>query len=277
MVADSQVVPDETSHPTPIPTSLGIEDHILPDSSFYDDGRDVEMNDDDDDDEYEKHDSVGMEITDSSSPPPPPSSDQDEEDEDSSDHDHNRQRPKPQQPIFHKAPRFKPPDQLLNHHQSENQQQGYNDRGVDESRLPDIFSPQRRGPRYLQNGEAAELRSWLVQVKETELEGTHTTVRLVIEQVRQGGSAMTLVTGRRVLDGGQLGPSTRAILAGEGIVEDGLGGGSNGRRGKGQAVVPGAMVAVSWPVWDVALEEKWAVAYRWEVIEGGAGYASKPK
>jgi hypothetical protein len=60
----------------------------------------------------------------------------------------------------------------------------------------------------------------------------------------------------------------RVILAGEGNIE-GLGVGDGG--GNRCRVVPGAVVAVAPPAWDVELGGRWAVAYRWEVVKGLEG------
>jgi hypothetical protein len=160
----------------------------------------------------------------------------------------------------------------------------------------DIFSPQRRGTKYLPGGLAAELRDWLVDVKggvdgEGEVTATssmlgfnHTFasagvvggVRVSVEEVSRGGVGMTLVSGRLMggdsgeEEGGQLGGGrVRVILAGEGNI-DGLGGGGKGGGNRGR-VGPGAVVAVVPPAWNVELDGPWAVAYRWEVVKGVGG------
>ncbi|KAK4033973.1 hypothetical protein C8A01DRAFT_49549 [Parachaetomium inaequale] len=154
----------------------------------------------------------------------------------------------------------------------------------------DIFSPQRRGGanKYLPGGLAAELRDWLVDVKGgVDGEGgVHSTsaalgfdttgrgvagVRVVVDGVERGGVGMTLVCGRAVVAGGTEvveDGRVRVILAGEGNIE-GLGVGRGG--GNRELVVPGAVVAVVPPAWDVELDGQWAVAYRWEVVKGGGG------
>ncbi|KAL2178090.1 uncharacterized protein P884DRAFT_198838 [Thermothelomyces heterothallicus CBS 202.75] len=153
----------------------------------------------------------------------------------------------------------------------------------------DLFSPQRRGTKYLPGGLAAELRDWLVDVKgeldrRGEVKATSSTLRstaaagggcdgvvkLVVEEVSRGGPGMTLVSGK-VLDGEcAKGPDgrTRVILAGGGNIE-GLGGGKGG--GNPRKVAPGAVVAVDPPAWDVELGGQWAVACRWEVVDGEGG------
>lgn len=185
-------------------------------------------------------------------------------------------------PAFPRAPRFKPPDPPDHNHA----------RPPDTYLPADIFSPQRRGARYLPGGLAAELRDWLVDVKEGvavvdgEVDGkgragissalfcasstSSTVARVVVGEVRRGGPGMTLISGRVVAGGGGSvgeGASARVILAGLGNVE-GLGRESKGCGNQGR-VVPGAVVAVAPPAWDAELDGKWVVAYRWEVVEGG--------
>ncbi len=169
-------------------------------------------------------------------------------------------------PSFHPAPRFKPADPPYNTTILPSHPDTY---------LDSIFSPQRRGAKYLAGGLAAELRDWLVDVKggvdgEGEVRASSAVlgfdvlagasaavVRIVVEEVSAGGPGMALVAGR-VVDGP--GEGVRVTLAGEGSVK-GLG----GNRGR---VVPGAVVAVAPPAWDVELDGRWAVACRWEVVDG---------
>lgn len=153
----------------------------------------------------------------------------------------------------------------------------------------DIFSPQRRGTKYLPGGLAAELRDWLVDAKggldkrgegmatssvlqfaEAASGGLDGVVRFVVEEVSHGGPGMTLVSGK-VLGGecaGGVTSGVRVILAGEGNIE-GLGGGKGG--GNPSRVALGAKVAIGPPAWDVELDGQWAVAYRWEVVDREEG------
>ncbi|KAG4219347.1 hypothetical protein PC116_g32173, partial [Phytophthora cactorum] len=99
-----------------------------------------------------------------------------------------------QQPIFHKAPRFKPiesPD-------------GGSLRG---DPLPDVFSPHRRGTKYVPGGLAALVRDWFIDVWAGATTGVNAkhdgdkkewTARILVEGV-QGSAGMTLVTGRHVM------------------------------------------------------------------------------
>ena len=194
---------------------------------------------------------------------------------------------KPHNP-FLRAPRFKPkspgppdpPAGLPVHH----------------TLLPDIFSPQRRrGARYVPGGLASELRDWLLEVKGgsgTEPTPVAATAHLAVETINKCGSgiSMTLVTGRPMIggpDGTKVSKSFRALLAGDGRME-GLSGSGAGVESKPEGeeedangtdrkpLVPGAMVAIAPPAWDIDLGEeeeddqgdkgKWAVAYRWDVL-----------
>lgn len=162
------------------------------------------------------------------------------------------------QPTFHPAPRFggiapptEPGTPTPHDHAPDD---------VDAQQpTPDIFSPQRgasrnpRSRRHVPGGMAAELRDWLVEIKENEAESnngggapTLGLVRLTVEEIRRDAPpGMMLVAGR--VGAGR----ARAILAGD---------------GEGGTVEEGAVVAISMPAWDVVLEESWAVAYRWEVV-----------
>ncbi|KAB5535101.1 hypothetical protein GE09DRAFT_1291259 [Coniochaeta sp. 2T2.1] len=133
--------------------------------------------------------------------------------------------------------------------------------------LPDAFSPQRRGAKYVNGGLAGELRDWLVDVKglseaadasaatgskpggETEFTSA---VTVSVEEVNQG-------TGFRLVRGtnGQGGP-VHMVLAGEGrffgLVE---------RR---NAATIGCTVMILPPTWNIELDgQGWTVACDWYV------------
>ncbi|KAJ4414782.1 hypothetical protein N0V85_003002 [Neurospora sp. IMI 360204] len=196
---------------------------------------------------------------------------------------------KPQGPNpFLRAPRFKP--------KSPGPPDPPSDVPVHHTLLPDIFSPQRRrGARYVPGGLASELRDWLLEVKGgsgTEPTPVAATAHLAVETIKKCGPgiSMTLVTGRPMI-GGPAGTkvprSYRALLAGDGRME-GLSGSGAGVENKPageeegadepdrKPLVPGAMVAIAPPAWDIDLGEeeeddqgdkgKWAVAYRWDVL-----------
>lgn len=289
----------------PLPANLGsdeeapTDDPILPDNTqIYSPSPpapisasaiDVDVDDDDDDDDDPDDDRVdyrdailphNTQIL-SSSPPPSYSSDEDERETHSPNPDemmtssfnssHSRIYPAsyppppsssdPQnQPIFHPAPRFG--GGALPTEPGTPTPIAPNDDVDVQQPAPDIFSPQRaprnpRSRRHVPGGMAAELRDWLVEIKENEAESnnggapTLGLVRLSVEEIRRDAPpGMMLVAGRVG------GTRARAILAGD---------------GEGGTVEEGAVVAISMPAWDVVLEESWAVAYRWEVLEEEEG------
>jgi hypothetical protein len=156
-----------------------------------------------------------------------------------------------EQPTFQAPPRFKPLD----------------DEALEGAEgLPLAFSPQRRGPKYVVGGLAAELQGWLSEVKGWDGADawTATRFRVVIEEVRPG--RRMYLTRYRLPEaaGGEQGSDhqgeircSRLILAGEGKLT-GL-----GRRADVQA---GSVVEVSHPVWDIELDEcTWTVACDWAV------------
>lgn len=152
------------------------------------------------------------------------------------------------QPSFQRAPRFKTTE--LPETDSQHQ-------------LPEAFSPQRRGAKYVSGGLAAEVRDWLVQVKgSTDYDRAGgLNVRLLVEEVISA-PGMRLIAARRVRDGDIDTSSAlvQAILAGKGRIT-----GLNQPR----SVTPGSMIDISQPAWDVVLQnqDRWAVACDWEVIE----------
>ncbi|KAK0651588.1 hypothetical protein B0T16DRAFT_454040 [Cercophora newfieldiana] len=271
IVADSQP-PAGASPFTSRPASPHIEDLILPDTP---------SDEEDDDDEQEEPDtlsinatsspipsaprspSLSISISASSSPSPSsPSSPSNYHHNRHPKNHHHQNNPNPQQhqPTFHPPPRFKPPPDG-----------GAKPPLPSETNLATIFSPHRRGTRYLPGGLASELRDWLVEIKETDLDPAshqpHAAVRLAVEQVRHGGAGMTLIEGRPIGEGGVLGGRAKAILTGEGMLGGqgaGLGGGDG--NGAGRKVKTGAVVAVAPPAWDVEIGERWAVAYWWGVV-----------
>ncbi|KAK3685775.1 hypothetical protein B0T22DRAFT_466497 [Podospora appendiculata] len=231
------------------------------------------------------------------SPPPPPEAqeaDHHHNDDDDDDEDEKPPTQKQTHPTFSAPPRFKPPPHAKDAPPQPARRPRFKSPAhptdphlhpappPDSHLLPDIFSPpRRRGAKYTSGGLAAELRDWLVEIKETSeatgggdrrTSATAASVYLRIGQVRHGGPGMTLISGQPVGSGGiPSGPAAvRAILAGEGSVEDGFGGGAAGSisKGRGNRVAPGAVVAVAPPAWDVDLDGTWAVAYRWEVMKG---------
>lgn len=153
-----------------------------------------------------------------------------------------QEEPRPgARPKFHQAPRFKTSEQL------EARQQ---------TNLPEVFSPQRRGVKYVAGGLAAELRDWLVEVKGSDDggQGFANPVSLTAYQVRRIPGLSLVSTAE---PGGE--PGVRVILAGDGKVT-GL--------GKPEMAVSGSVITISPPAWDVDLGPatgKWAIACDWTV------------
>lgn len=159
--------------------------------------------------------------------------------------DPDRGEPVKIQPKFRQAPRFK-----IQETQSARQEG-----------LPEAFSPQRRGPKYIAGGLAAELQSWLAEVKgwgggdrPPDL-----VMKITIDEV-SSGNRMYIIKGRRIVeDGGILEEIwARLVLAGEGRLT-GL--------GQKAPVVVGSNVAISQPAWEAILEDvRWIVACDWAVL-----------
>lgn len=137
--------------------------------------------------------------------------------------------------------------------------------------LPDAFSPQRRGAKYVNGGLAGELRDWLVDVKgisdapemttatgskAAELAGNTAARQIHVDDVRQG-TGFTLICGS---DGG--GESVRMVLAGDGRL--------TGLVERRNVVKAGSAVMVFPPMWDIQLDErKWTVVCDWYVVDHG--------
>lgn len=152
----------------------------------------------------------------------------------------------PRHPTFHNAPRFKAAEITAE---------------VQQRPLPEAFSPQRRGAKYVAGGLAAEVRDWLVQVKGSS------------EYDRPAGSSIDVIVddamsapGMHVIAARQLGTAVedesipgKVLLAGDGRV--------TGLRGR-SAVRRGEVVSMSQPMWDITLDDlgQFAVACDWEAM-----------
>lgn len=151
-------------------------------------------------------------------------------------------------PTFHKAPRFKATELA---------------EGGPKSILPDVFSPQRRGARYVPGGLAAELREWLVQVKGASEYDRPTRSKIeAIADEAKNGNGMWLVAAHEQDDTGQQseGDLAKIILAGDGRIT-----GLNGRN----EIQQGTAVSLHQPMWDINLNDlgQFAVACDWEIPE----------
>lgn len=139
------------------------------------------------------------------------------------------------QPVFRPPPRFKQAPE----------EQDRNDI------LPAVFSPQRKGAKYITGGLAAELQGWLSDIKNQDGPRAAEQVRFTVEEVKVG-VRMYLVTG--TVDGER----TKVMLAGEGKLS------ALGRR---PVVTEGSRVALGQLGWDIVLDgEKWNVACDWTLL-----------
>jgi hypothetical protein len=152
------------------------------------------------------------------------------------------------QPLFQPPPRFKVPDTEEN---------------TFLEGLPSVFSPQRKGAKYVAGGLAAEVQRWLSHIKgsRSEVDGV---LRFRVEEMSKDGR-MCLVWGRTVGDGR----------------EDGVGGQSEGREiavmlaGQGEmtglghrvAVKEGSMIQAEGLRWRITLDGlgDWVVVCDWKV------------
>ncbi|OCL03237.1 hypothetical protein AOQ84DRAFT_156463 [Glonium stellatum] len=152
--------------------------------------------------------------------------------------------------------------------------------------LPDTFSPQRRGHKFVPGGLANTAQSWIIDVAHTAshssagishgsraARGDGWRIRIRVTDTRpavgsmhhpagiqrvgtaEPGGAMILVCG--TLDNSQHGAmNVQAILAGRGT-----------KRGGGIKLGKGSVVGMRAPYWDVELSgEKWIVAADWSVL-----------
>lgn len=165
--------------------------------------------------------------------------------------------PSTRQPTFLAAPRFKTSEAV--------------ETKKDRPLLPEAFSPQRRGAKYVTGGLAAEVRDWLVQVKgATEYDRpTGESVKFIVDQVSHCPQGqMCLISGNEAQIGQQfemtpeqnetrIGQAARVILAGDGRIP-GL--------GHRTVVAQGLRVSMYQPIWDINLKDlgRFAVACDWE-------------
>lgn len=162
---------------------------------------------------------------------------------------------------FVKPPRFRPPDD-----QEQLQRPS--------EPLPDAFSPQRRGQKFLAGGLAAEVIGWVMNLENSapatlSVRPKEDTwlIELIVDEVRGGlGAGMTLISGRQVplaangREGGMMDTLglVKVILAGSGT--------SEGFQ-KVNKVDARKKIRIKGPVWEVVIEgQKWGVAVTWEVL-----------
>lgn len=191
-----------------------------------------------------------------------------------SDDEHEHKSPsRPASPhrfLFHTEPQtqaaqarqaFKPPPQFKQPSATASLQPQYP--------LPDAFSPQRRGAKYVNGGLAGELRDWLVDVKgvgDASEAVTATGIKAAgladatparqvhVDDVRRG-TAFYLVRGS-----GSDSDPIRVVLAGDGRL--------SGLAERRNVVRNGCAVMIHPPVWDVVLDgQTWTVACDWYVAD----------
>lgn len=157
--------------------------------------------------------------------------------------------PSTRHPTFHKAPRFKATQVAEVSQQSD---------------LPNVFSPQRRGARYVPGGLAAEMRNWLVQVKDASKydRSANSSVEAVVDELK-GSIGMYLVAAHEKDNTARQheGKLPRFILAGDGNIA-----GLNGRN----IVRQGTTLSLHQPMWNVSLNDlgHFTVACNWEIPNG---------
>ncbi|KAE8454007.1 hypothetical protein EG329_007783 [Mollisiaceae sp. DMI_Dod_QoI] len=161
---------------------------------------------------------------------------------------------------FLKPPRFRPPDPA-------EQSQAQPDP------LPEHFSPNRRGQKYVSGGLAAEVRDWLFNL-ESALPSTRSRegkeewlARIMVDEVSGSSKAgFTMVRGRQIhaVEGDEGGGmidtmgDAKVLLAGEGQVT-GL--------QRGGKVEVGNRVGIKGPVWEVVVEGvRWGVGVDWKIL-----------
>lgn len=153
----------------------------------------------------------------------------------------------PRHPTFQRAPRFKAADIT-----AEPQQRP----------LPEAFSPQRRGAKYVAGGLAAEVRDWLVQVKgASEYDRpAGSSIDVVVDEVMSAPGMHIIAARKSGVEVESDHVPTKVILAGDGRVAE--------LRGK-SIVRRSGVVSMSQPMWDITLNDlgQFAVACDWEAKE----------
>lgn len=150
----------------------------------------------------------------------------------------------PRHPTFQSAPRFKAAEVAAE---------------VQQRPLPEAFSPQRRGAKYVAGGLAAEVRDWLVQVKgASEYDRpAGSSIDVVVDEAMSAPGMHVITAQQRDTGVDDESVPGKVILAGDGRV--------TGLRGR-SAVRRGGVVSMSQPMWDITLDDlgQFAVACDWE-------------
>lgn len=155
-------------------------------------------------------------------------------------------QPAARHPTFRDAPRFKTA--------------GTPKASTERPPLPDAFSPQRRGAKYVPGGLAAEVRDWLVQVKGASEYDRPAgfSVEMTVDEAREGDGMWIVAAHEGDVSTGQERSNTaNVILAGDGRIP-GLGGKNSVRSG--------GAVSIYQPMWDIDLGDlgQFVVTCDWE-------------
>ena len=141
----------------------------------------------------------------------------------------------------------------------------------DPSNLPIIFSPHRKGQRFVPGGMAATARDWIVGISgppsRTERDARRYVSNYHVHDVREGGRGWSMVSSLNA-NSEQEGASIeyeKWIFVGSGISDAG------GRyTATSNMPKPGLLIGIKEPIWDVDVPgEKWRVCIWWDVLDSG--------
>ena len=126
--------------------------------------------------------------------------------------------------------------------------------------LPELFSPHRRGDKFVPGGMAATMQTWILQTGQAAIHGRKQ------QTTHRGDDFLARLKVEEVL--GQ-GPYTAKARMMEGTATDVLLARANNTPGESRAsVVVGHVVGIRAPSWQVEIEgNMWMVAVDWKIIE----------
>ncbi|KAI7219456.1 hypothetical protein KC333_g2970 [Hortaea werneckii] len=126
--------------------------------------------------------------------------------------------------------------------------------------LPELFSPHRRGDKFVPGGMAAAMQTWILQTGQAAIQGRK-------QQALQRADDFSARLKVEELLG--QGPYTAKARTMEGTATDVLLARDNNTSGESRAsVVVGHVVGIRAPSWQVEIEGKmWMVAVDWKIIE----------
>lgn len=152
--------------------------------------------------------------------------------------------------------------------------------------LPETFSPSRKGQKYVPDGLASTLQSWIVeaantgyaaQTRDTVIWGREkedgVKLRVRVTDIRSGGrergaeGEVECYPGGFVFASGDAGTGTSGIAGDEGVMRVMLAGKGGARGAGGVRVRVGNVLGIRAPMWDVEVGgEKWTVGVDWVVL-----------